>query len=309
MRTFPDSGLPMSTMFVRTALLATLALSITACNRESATSGAAADGPQQALQKSIALTREGDIGGLIEHMLPPEEFTRIKADWTSEKDQPPIDDAARARFAETMSKLTAPDAAEVLFKEFEPDIRQFDTQYQQQMPTMVAMGRSYLKGVVQQNQELSVGEKEQATQIIEALATWVEKTRFTDPELVKQTLAVVTDAARQLDLKSLDEARGLNFEQSAPKLKIAFNSLKKVLALYGFSIDQTLDSATTELVSSTADEAVVKVSYKLLDTPFQANVDMVRVGERWYSKDTIEKLKARNAEKAMATATPAAANG
>lgn len=300
----------MSTMFVRTALLATLALSITACNRESATSGAAADGPQQALQKSIALTREGDIGGLIEHMLPPEEFTRIKADWTSEKDQPPIDDAARARFAETMSKLTAPDAAEVLFKEFEPDIRQFDTQYQQQMPTMVAMGRSYLKGVVQQNQELSVGEKEQATQIIEALATWALKnTDSPIPSWSKQTLAVVTDAARQLDLKSLDEARGLDFEQSAPKLKIAFNSLKKVLALYGFSIDQTLDSATTELVSSTADEAVVKVSYKLLDTPFQANVDMVRVGERWYNKDTIEKLKARNAEKAMATATPAAANG
>lgn len=299
----------MFTMFVRTALLATLALSITACNRDSATSGAAASGPQQALQKSIALTREGDIGGLIEHMLPPEEFARIKAEWTSEKDQPPIDDAARARFAETMSKLTAPDAAEALFKEFEPDIRQFDTQYQQQMPTMVAMGRSYMKGVVQQNQELSVSEKEQATNIIEAIAKWVEKTRFTDPELVKQTLGIVTDAARQLDLKSLDEARGLDFQQSVPKLKIAFNSLKKVLALYGFSIDQTLDSATTELVSSNADEALVKVSYVLLDMPFQANVDMVRIGERWYNKDTIEKLKARKTEEATATATPAAANG
>lgn len=227
---------------------------------------------------------------------------------TSEKDQPPIDDAARARFAETMSKLTAPDAAEVLFKEFEPDIRQFDTQYQQQMPTMVAMGRSYLKGSCSRIRSFrsakGAGHPDHRSPGHLGRKDPIHRSRAgqADPGRCHRRRAAAGSEV-------LDEARGLNFEQSAPKLKIAFNSLKKVLALYGFSIDQTLDSATTELVSSTADEAVVKVSYKLLDTPFQANVDMVRVGERWYSKDTIEKLKARNAEKAMATATPAAANG
>ena len=300
----------MFTMLARTALLATLAISIAACNRDSATSSRdAASGPQQALQKSIQLTREGDIGGLIEHMLPPQEFSRIKAEWTNQKDQAPVDDAARKRFAETMAKLTAPDAAEALFKEFEPDIRQFDAQYQQQIPTMVAMGRSYMKGLVQQSQELSSSDKEQASNIIEALAKWVEKTRFTDPDLVKKALSIFTDTARQLDLKTLDEARNLSFEQSMPKLKVSFNSLKKVLALYGFSIDQTLDSATTELVSSDADSAVVKLSYNLLDPPLQSTVEMGRIDDRWYNKDTIDKLKAREAERATATAVPEAAKG
>ncbi len=300
----------MFTKLVRTALLATLAITIAACNRDSATSSSdAASGPQQALRKSIELTREGDIGGLIENMLPPEEFKRIKAEWASQKDQPPIDDAARARFAETMAKLTAADAAEALFKEFEPDIRQFDAQYQQQIPTMVAMGRSYLKGLTQQNQELSSSEKEQAANIIDALAKWVETTRFTDPDLVKKALSILTESARELDLKSLDEARNLSFEQSVPKLKISFNGLKKALELYGFSIDQTLDSATTELVSSSGDSAVVKVSYTLLDTPLQSSVEMVRINERWYNKDTIDKLKAREGDKATANAAPATSGG
>ena len=199
----------MFTMLARTALLATLAIATAACNRDSATSNnAAATGPQQALQKSIGLAREGDIGGLIENMLPPAEFSRIKAEWTNQKDDAAIDDAARARFAETMAKLTAPDAADALFKEFEPDIRQFDAQYQQQIPTMVAMGRSYLKGLMQQSQELSVSEKEQAVGIIDALAKWVEKTRFTDPDLVRKALGILTESARELDLKSLDEGPG-----------------------------------------------------------------------------------------------------
>ncbi len=297
----------MFTTFARTALLATLAIAITACNRDSATApSAAVSGPQQALQKSIQLTREGDIGGLIENMLPPAEFSRIKAEWTNQTDDAPIDDAARARFAETMAKLTAPDAADALFKEYEPDIRQFDAQYQQQIPTMVAMGRSYLKGLAQQNQELSSSEKEQAASIIDALAQWVEKTRFTDPDLVKKALVILTESARELDLKSLDEARNLSFEQTAPKLKISFNGLKKVLELYGFSINQTLDSTKTELVSSSADNAVVKVSYTLLETPLESTVEMVRIDDRWYNQDTIDKLKAREAEKAEANAAPAA---
>lgn len=296
----------MFTKFVRTALLATLAIAIAACNRDSATStSAAATGPQQALQKSIQLAREGNIGDLIENMLPPDEFKRIEAEWVSQKDQPPIDDADRARFAETMAKLTAPDAADALFKEYEPDIRQFDAQYQQQIPTMVAMGRSYLKGLTQQNQELSSSEKEQAANIIDALAKWVERTRFTDPDLVKKALGILTESARELDLKSLDEARNLSFDQSAPKLKISFNALKKALELYGFSINQTLDSAKTELVSSSDNSAVVKVNYILLETPLESTVEMVRIDDRWYNKDTIDKLKAREADKATANAAPA----
>ncbi len=290
----------------RPALIATLALVAAACSNDTSNSvDAKPNGPEQTVQRSIALAREGDVAGLFENSLPPDEFARVKAEWTVEKDKTPADDAARARFAETMAKLTAVDAVEKLYKELEPDIRQFDSQYQQQIPTIVAMGRGYLKGLVQQSQDLSATEKEQANSIIEALAKWVEQTRFTDPERVKQALEVVSATARELDLKTLDQARAMSFDESAPKLKVAFNGLKKVFDVYGFSINDTLDSIKTTLVSSEGDNAVVQLDFNLLGTPLQSTTEMVRIESRWYSKDTIEKLKARRAENAPAAVAPA----
>ncbi len=296
-------------MLARATIVATLAIAAGACNKDdTSVASAGVSGPEQTIQRSIALARESNVAGLVEQLLPPAEFVRMKADWVTKVDATPADAAAKARFAETMAKLTSDDAVENIYKEIEPEIRQFDAQYQQQIPTLVAMGRGYMKGLVQQSQELSASEKEQAANIIEAIASWVEKTRFTDPDLVKKTLGVVTKTARELNLKSLDEARNLSFEQSAPKLQAGFDGLKKVLDVYGFSINQALDSVSTQLVSSSGDNAVVKISYTLLGTPLEATTEMVRIDGHWYSKDTIEKLKARKAEQATRS-EPAASQG
>lgn len=299
----------MSKFLARVSLLAMLAFVVAGCNRDSGsdTAGAKA-GPQQTVQRSIELTRSGDIAGLIEHMLPPAEFARVKAEWNDRKNDEEPSEEQRQKFAEMMAKLTAPDAVDTIYAEIEPDIRQFDAQYQKQMPTIVSMGRGYLRGLVQQSQELTASEKEQANSVIEALAQWVEKTRFTDPERVRKALAIISETARQLDLKTLDQARALDFDQSAPKMQIAFDGLKKVLEVYDFSIDQTLDSVNTELVSNEGDKASVKISYTLLGTPLETRSEMVRIDDRWFAQDTIDKLRERDAGKAAAVA-PAASGG
>lgn len=298
----------MSKFLARVSLLAMLALVVAGCNRDSGSDkGGANAGPQQTVQRSIELTRSGDIAGLIEHMLPPAEFARVKAEWSARKNDEEPSEEQRQKFAEMMAKLTAPDAVDTIYAEIEPDIRQFDAQYQKQMPTIVSMGRGYLRGLVQQSQELTASEKEQANNVIEALAQWVEKTRFTDPERVKKALAIISDTARQLDLKTLDQARALDFDQSAPKMKIAFNGLKKVLEVYDFSIDQTLDSVNTELVSNEGDKASVKISYTLLGTPLETRSEMVRIDDHWYAQDTIDKLRERDSGKAASA--PAASGG
>jgi hypothetical protein len=299
----------MSKLLARVSLLAMLAFAVAGCNRDGGSDmGGANAGPQQTVQRSIELTRSGDIAGLIEHMLPPAEFARVKAEWNDRKSDNERSEGQRQKFAEMMAKLTAPDAVDTLYAEIEPDIRQFDAQYQKQMPTIVSMGRGYLRGLVQQSQELTASEKEQANSVIEALAQWVEKTRFTDPERVKKALAIISDTARQLDLKTLDQARALDFDQSAPKMKIAFNGLKKVLEVYDFSIDQTLDSVSTELVSGEGDKADVKISYTLLGTPLESRSKMVKIDDRWYARDTIDKLRERDTGNAAAVA-PAASGG
>ena len=201
-----------------------------------------------------------------------------------------------------MAKQTAPDAEKTLFAETEPQLAAFDAQYQQQVPMYVAMGSGWLQGMVQQNKDMTEEAKAQAIAAINALAAWVQKTRFTEPEAVKKVLAIASKAARDINLKTLDEARALSFEQSMDKGRIAFLALKEALAVYGFSLDQTLDSVKPEVVSNDGKTAKVKVAYTLLDAPLAMETELVNLDGRWYGKEALEKLSEARAE----SATPAA---
>jgi hypothetical protein len=299
----------MFNLLSRVAVLATLVVGLVACNDKSSTpSGAAALGPEQTVQQSIRLARESNISGLIELGLPPEDFARFKAKWAFKKVQSPSADAGSARFAAAMARLTAEGAAETLFTELEPDILQFDAQYGKQIPGFANMGRSFLSGILRQSQDLSENEKQQALDILQQLAPWFKEAHFTDPDLVKGALGVVIEYARELDIKTLDQARAMSFDDAAPKLAIISNAIKKLLEIYGLSIDQTLDSTKTELVSVDGDSALVNISYTLLGKPLKSSIEMVRINDRWYSKDRIDRLRARNAESAAATA-PATSEG
>ena len=290
----------------RASLLGALVLCASACNRTPDSGTAGGDAPDQAILASAKLARQGDIAGLLEHMLPPADFARIKAEWNDRKQDAEVSEEERARFAMAMAKLSAPDAVDTIYAEIEPDLRQFDAQYKAQLPTMVAMGQGYVQGMVQQNTTLSAAEKEQASTAIKAIAEWVQKTPFTDSAKVKQAIGHLADSARALDLKNLDEARALDFDASAPKLKIAVNGVKQVLDVYGFSLDRTLDSVKAEVLSNDGTNARVKVSYTLLDTPLSTETEMVKIDGRWYGKDTIEKLKQRAADVTAPIEAPAA---
>ncbi len=299
----------MFSTLARIALSTALVLSASACNSDSsAPAGAktgASDGPDKALMTSVELAKRSDIAGLLQHTLPPTDFERIKTEWQNQSAEEPVTDEDRQKFAEMMGKLTAADAENALFAEYEADLKQFDAQYQQQMPMMIAMGRGYVQAAIAQSSDLSANEKEHANNAINALAGWVESTRFTDPELVKKAIAVVCRTARELDLHTLDEVRGLSFDQSAPKLQIAVNGLKQVFDVYGFSINDTLASVKAETLSNDGNTAQVKTSYTLLGTPLQTTTEMLKIDQRWYSKSTIQQLKEAEAKARQADATDA----
>jgi uncharacterized protein YaiI (UPF0178 family) len=290
----------------RAALVALLVAFAVGCgNQQSGAPTAAvnANTPDATIRKSADLLKQGDIAGLLENALPPAELAKLKADWGKDKDEKPITDADRQKFQETMDRLTAPNAEQTIYAEIEPQLKQFDAQYQQQIPMYVAMGSGWLQGMVQQNKDLSEADKQQAIAAINAVAAWVQKTRFTDPESVKKVLAIASRAARDLNLKTLDEARALNFDQSMQKGRVAMLGVKEALNVYGFSVDQTLDSIKPEVVSNDGKAAQVKVSYTLLGTPLTSTAQMVNVDGRWYGKDTIEKMKERADEAAKGNVT------
>ncbi|MEP6511934.1 MAG: hypothetical protein ABJB02_10095 [Dokdonella sp.] len=297
---------------LRAALAASLIVGVAACNKPGEPGAVAvstvANTPDATIRRSAELLKQGDIAGMMQNSMPPAEFAKVKADWMKDTNEKPITDEDRKKFAETMGKLTAPDAEQKLYAEMEPQLKAFDTQYQSQIPMYVAMGSSWLQGMVQQNKDMSDAEKTQAVAAINAVATWVQKTHFTDPESIKKVLAIASKTARDINLKTLDEARALNFDQSMQKARVAFLGLKDALNVYGFSLDKTLGSVTPAVVSNDGKTAKVKVAYTLFDAPLTVETDMLNLDGRWYGKHAIEKLNEKSADDAAAIAAkPAAA--
>ncbi|MBN8728419.1 MAG: hypothetical protein J0H15_12055 [Xanthomonadales bacterium] len=293
---------------LRAVLLASLLFAVSACGEktpeQAAAPAAQASTPDGAILRSAQLLKNDDIQGLIRHAMPPADYERTRAEWTRDVNSTPVTDEDRQKFAETMQKLTAPGAEEALFAEIEPQLRAFDAEYQQQMPMYVAMGTGWLQGMVQESKDLSPEARQQAIAAIAAMGEWVRKTRFTDPASVKQIIAILVRAAREVDVHTLEQARALGFEQSVDKMRITVRALKDALAVYGLSVDRTLESVKAEALSNDGNTAKVLVSYTLFDTPLTGEMEMVNVDGRWYDKDTIDKLRAQAAESSGDEAGP-----
>ena len=284
------------------ALASLLALALSACGDDASetTAGAAGDDraaavvapadPDDVVAASARHLQEGDLLSVLRLSVPPAEFERMKQRWETEKAKEVPTEEERQQFAEMMQKLTAADAEQALMAEFEPHLQKYDAEMAAQMPLMVGMGRGFVVQSIEQNQELSAEQKQQATQTIDAVVKWLNETNFSDRERARQAVDVAVRTARAVELKTLEELRALNFEQMLEKAGIAFVGFKDLLAVYGLDLDQTFQSVQSEVVSEQGDSAVVKVGYSLFGQPLSFQTEMMKVDGRWYGKDTVEQL-------------------
>jgi hypothetical protein len=273
-----------------------------------ATPAPAAAGPDGTVMASIHALRANNVGALLDNALPPGELAKLKGDWNKEMNKEPVSDEERRNFAEQMQKLTAPGAEEKLFAEAEPQLKQFEHQGAQQMPMMIAMGQGFIQSAIQQNKDLTEAQKQQTVALIDATAKWAQTAKFTDAALARQAIGVICKTARDLNIKTVDEVRALDYPQAMQKAAIAMGGFKQLLAVYGLSMDKALDSVKAETVATSGDTAKVKVTYTAFDHPFTTESDMVRVDGRWYSKQAVEQWKKSQEREAAKVAATAADN-
>lgn len=304
----------MSTMFKRTALLLALAAAVAACGKKEETAPTAATPapaaptvtPDASVLAAVRALRGNDLNAFFLAALPPSEVIKIKSDWASKMNEDPITDEDRKKFTEQMTKLTAPGAEDKLYAEAEPQLKKLEAQAAQ-IPMMIAMGQGFLQSAIQQNQDLTDEQKKQSAALVDAAAKWAQGVKFTDPALAKAAIAAVSKTARDLNLKSLDEVRALNYDQGMAKAGLAIAGAKQIAGVYGLKIDQWLDSVKAETVSTTGDTAKVKVTYTAFDQPFTTESELVKVDGKWYGKQAIEKWQKEQAADAAAAANPPAA--
>ncbi len=261
-----------------------------ACKQKETVPLAATSTPQGAVTAAVQSLKAGDIKSLVESQIPPAEIDKLRAEWKEDMaNEVPTPEEA-AEFQTMMGDLTGADAEAKMYAQLEPHIDKFEREMAPQMPMMIGMGRGLVVSSIQENKELTDAQKQQAMQSVDALAKWMETTRFTDRELIRKAIAQTVGAARELDLATLDQARALSFDDAMVKSSIAFRGLKNVLETYGFSLDRVLDSVKSEVVKEQGNAATLKVSYEMLGQPLAFETEMVKVGDRWYGKQTLEQL-------------------
>jgi hypothetical protein len=276
-----------------------LVLLLAACKREAPSE--AATSPQAAVGGVVQSLKSGDVVALVHSQVPPSYLERLRAQWQAERAADPPTDEERAEFARTMAELTGPDAEAQLYAKLEPQLVQFETEMAPMMPAMIEAGRNFLSASVNASAELTAEQKTQALKSVDALVGWAKETRFTDRDRAKRAIAVAVAAARELNLKTLDEAQALSFDEAMAKGSILLRALKRLLAIYDLPIDAMLDSVETELVAEQGDSARVRVRYELLDTPLDFEAALIKIDDRWYGKQAVEELK-----KVESTSAPAA---
>lgn len=295
----------MSTKFVRYALIGALLAAGAACQQHSATSTSAVAAksttPDGAVTASLSALRHNDVAGLLQEALPPGALAKLKADWHANLNKDPVTDQERQDFAAHMAQLTAPDAESKIYAMIEPKLKEFDQKSAQQLPMMIAMGQGFAQSAIQQSKDLTDQQKQQVEALLGATAKWAQSTKFTDPALVKQAIAVLCKTARQLNFKSIDEVRNLSYDQGMQKAGIVLGGVKQVLTVYGLDMDKTLDSVKVEPLTTTGDSAKVKVTYTAFDQPFTTEAQMVKVENRWYGKHAVEQWQ-KEQQKELATA-------
>ena len=246
--------------------------------------------PAKAVESFAAKLKENNVLEAVQLAVPPAKLDEIRTQWKDKMAKEEPSEEERAEFAANIAKYTAPNAEEALYAELEPLLVKFETEMAAQMPMMVGMGQGFAMQSIQANAELTEAQKQQATEVVGAVAGWLQTVKFADRDLAKKGIGIAVKTARALDVKTIDDVRALDFDHAMGKAGIAFGGLKDILALYGFDINQSLSSTKASVVSKADGTAKVSVGYSLLGKSLTTETDMIEVDGRWYGKDTIEEL-------------------
>ncbi len=294
--------------FLRHAFLfAATALILCACDGKDDASRTGGNTPEAALQRSIDLFKAGDFQGMWKQSLPPADYANMRADWSHQQQQAPaISNEDRAKFTEAMQQLTGKDAEKTMFAALQPRMATIEQQYRDQLPVLISVGGAMAKAQVTQNQTLSSGQKTQINSVLDALAPWVQQTPWFDQARAKQAVEVVVTTARKLDLKSPEQLHTMDFDSTMGKYAIGYTGLKQLLAIYGLSVDDTLNSIKLTPVSSSNGHAVVKIGYTLLGKPLSTESNLVEQDGRWYSEDVLKQARTSHQRMIQSIAKPPA---
>ena len=86
----------------------------------------------------------------------------------------------------------------------------------------------------------------------------------------------------------------MNFDESMATWSTAWLGFKRLLAVYGLSIDKSFESISIDTIENSGGSAHVKITYTLLDKPIQTDATLVLLDGRWYDSDLLQSVRAQH---------------
>lgn len=285
---------------------------LAACGKDKEPPGTpGGESPEDAVRASLESIRDGRFDMYWQHALPPADFATLRADWTHrDAAQAPVDPQDRARFETMVKRFTEPDAEKKLFADIRPTLVRFDRDYKDQMPLISGVGQSMALTAIDQDKDLSASQKRQLRDVVNVVLPWTQTVAWNDQAKAKQAIAIAVDTARNAHLSTPEALRALDFPQSMATYSTAWLGLKKLLNVYGLSLDKSIDDATIETLENSGASAHVKITYTVLDKAISTDTTLVLLDGRWYDSDLLQDVRAEHARltaPAPATSAPAPA--
>lgn len=289
---------PIPTMRRPTAWILLLALSLlTACGKQKDPPGTPGGGsPEDAARESLTLLRDGKFDLFWRHTLPPADFALLRADWARRTAaQEPITPEDRVKFAAGIKRLTEADAEKKLFADLRPTLVRFDRDYKDQMPLLAGVGQSMALTAIDQAKDLTLSQKRQLREIVNVVAPWTQTVAWGDQEKAKEAIGILVDTTRKAHLSTSDALYSMSFEQSMATWSTAWLGFKRLLNVYGLSVDKSFESVSIDTLENNGGSAHIKITYTLLDKPIQTDATLVLLDGRWYDSDLLQRVRDEHA--------------
>lgn len=259
-------------MRTRTLALLVSLLTVSACGGSADTST-----PEGTVAASYAYMADGfDLAGMMTTVAAPSQLADLEATWNETMKEGPSPDEAM-EFRALMLMLTADDAEEQLFIQAKPMLAEM-----QQSLTGVA-SLITLAGMSAVSAELDEEEQQQYQAVLGGMATWLGELDITDEDRAKESIGILCAAARDLDIKSLDQVQALSFEEALERGGTAIGSVMDVFKVYGLDLEGVFESAEIgePVIDGTA--AKVPVTVQMFGEDYEFMQALQLVDGKWYA--------------------------
>jgi len=250
--------------------------------------------PDPALQiRDLArVLRANDLARLVNALVPPSQYQRMRQAYELHRLKP-ITPAERAKFSEGIAKLTGVNAVDKFMLEIEPKL--VEARPKAAGALLIGMGALQV-ALASDDSELTAEQRAALQSALPGIQKWAAETDFLSSISMRQALSLLSDAARNTGVRSIDELKMLSFEQALSKAGTMLAASKQALYIYGLDINAIADSLQVQVLKQVGQTARVRTTITIFNAPIASEMDLVLLEGRWYSKTTVAKLHAHSKE-------------